>query len=127
MIALSGPLGSGKTSFARAFIRARGLDAAEVPSPTFMLVEIYDGDAAIAGLAFRSLPHREARGGCASSGIEEALAEGICLIEWPERLGEFLPDERLDLALAMGSASRARGPALRLSRLGKSGSRDSAR
>ena len=41
-------------------------------------------------------------------GLEEALAEGICLIEWPERLGEFLPAERLDLALAMGKHETAR-------------------
>lgn len=107
VIALSGPLGSGKTSFARAFIRARGLEAAEVPSPTFMLVEVYDEEAAIPVWHFdlyRIASPEEIR----ELGLEEALAEGICLIEWPERLGGFLPAERLDLALAMGRSQTAR-------------------
>ena len=46
--------------------------------------------------------------GLREDGRDEALAEGICLIEWPERLGEFLPAERLDLALAMGKTDNAR-------------------
>jgi tRNA threonylcarbamoyladenosine biosynthesis protein TsaE len=107
VIALSGPLGSGKTSFARAFIRSRGLDAEEVPSPTFMLVEVYDGDSAIPVWHFdlyRIGKPEEIR----ELGLDEALAEGICLIEWPERLGEFLPEDRLDLALAMGKHETAR-------------------
>ncbi len=110
VIALSGPLGSGKTSFARAFIRARGLDAAEVPSPTFMLVEVYDGGAGPLSWPvwhfdlYRIEQPEEIR----ELGLEEALAEGICLIEWPERLGAYLPAERLDLALAMGKHETAR-------------------
>jgi tRNA threonylcarbamoyladenosine biosynthesis protein TsaE len=107
VIALSGPLGGGKTSFARAFIRARGLDAAEVPSPTFMLVEVYDGGAAIPVWHF-DLYRIEKPAEIRELGLEEALAEGICLIEWPERLGEFLPEERLDLALVMGKTDNAR-------------------
>ena len=101
VIALSGPLGSGKTSFARAFIRARGLDAPEVPSPTFMLVEVYDGGSAIPVWHF-DLYRIEKPDELRELGLEEALSEGICLIEWPERLGEFVIVERLDLALAMG-------------------------
>ncbi len=107
VIALSGPLGSGKTSFARAFIRARGLGAAEVPSPTFMLVEVYDEEAGVPVWHFdlyRIQSPEEIR----ELGLDEALAEGICLIEWPERLGAFLPAERLDLALAMGQSDTAR-------------------
>lgn len=107
VIALSGPLGSGKTSFARAFIRARGLDSAEVPSPTFMLVEVYDGDSAIPVWHF-DLYRIESPDELRELGLEEALAEGVSLIEWPERLGAFLPAERLDLALAMGKSAGAR-------------------
>ena len=107
VIALSGPLGSGKTSFARAFIRSRGLDAAEVPSPTFMLVEVYDGESLIPVWHF-DLYRIEKPAEIRELGLDEALAEGICLIEWPERLGEFLPAERLDLALAMGKTDNAR-------------------
>jgi len=107
VIALSGPLGSGKTSFARAFIRARGLDSAEVPSPTFMLVEVYDGDSAIPVWHF-DLYRIESPDELRELGLEEALAEGVSLIEWPERLGAFLPAERLDLTLAMGKSAGAR-------------------
>jgi tRNA threonylcarbamoyladenosine biosynthesis protein TsaE len=125
VIALSGPLGSGKTSFARAFIRARGLDAPEVPSPSFMLVEVYDGDSAIPVWHF-DLYRIEKPTELRELGLEEALAEGICLIEWPERLGEFMPAERLDLALAMGKSECARvaylsGPGSWQSRIGELG------
>ncbi len=101
VIALSGPFGSGKTSFARAFIRARGLDAPEVPSPTFMLVEVYDGGAGPPVWHF-DLYRIEKPDELRELGLEDALSEGICLIEWPERLGEFAIAERLDFALAMG-------------------------
>jgi tRNA threonylcarbamoyladenosine biosynthesis protein TsaE len=107
VIALSGPLGSGKTSFARAFIRARGLESSEVPSPTFMLVEVYDGDSAIPVWHF-DLYRIENPEEIRELGLDEALAEGISLIEWPERLGAFLPAERLDLSLAMGKSAGAR-------------------
>jgi tRNA threonylcarbamoyladenosine biosynthesis protein TsaE len=107
VIGLGGPLGSGKTSFARAFIRAYGGAAIEVPSPTFTLVEIY---------AFAGKPpvwhfdlYRLARPEDAFElGIEEAWSEGVSLIEWPERLGALLPAEHLLLALAEGAAPGAR-------------------
>ncbi len=107
VIGLSGPLGSGKTSFARAFIRAYGGAATEVPSPTFTLVEIY----AFAGKPpvwhvdlYRLARPEEAR----ELGLEEAFGEGISLIEWPERLGPLLPEEHLLLALAEGRDAGAR-------------------
>ena len=107
VIGLQGPLGSGKTSFARAFIRALGGTDQEVPSPTFTLVEIY----AFAGKPpvwhfdlYRLRAPEEAW----ELGIEEAWAEGISLIEWPERLGRLLPDEHLLLALAEGKDAGAR-------------------
>ena len=106
VIALAGALGSGKTSFARAFIGARSGAPQEVPSPTFTLVQVY----AAAGAPiwhfdlFRLADAEEAW----ELGIEDAFADGISLIEWPERLGPLLPAERLDLALAFGAAPGAR-------------------
>jgi len=107
VIGLQGDLGSGKTTFARAFIRALGDGSEEVPSPTFTLVEIY----AVAGKPpvwhfdlYRLVAPEESY----ELGIEDALAEGISLIEWPERLGRLLPPEHLLLALAPGRAPDAR-------------------
>ena len=114
MIALRGPLGSGKTSFARAFIRALGRGDEEVPSPTFTLVEIYANPPHPAIWHF-DLYRLEATEEVYELGIEDAWAEGISLIEWPERIEALLPRERLDLALAPGDA-----PAVRVATLGAS-------
>ena len=107
VIALRGPLGSGKTSFARAFIRALGHGGEEVPSPTFTLVETY---------AFPGRPpiwhfdlyRLEAPEEVYELGIEEAWGEGICLIEWPERIAPLLPAARLEIVLARGAAPERR-------------------
>ena len=106
VIALAGPLGSGKTTFARAFIRARYPGVTEVPSPTFTLVEIYgdDGPAVWHFDLFRLERPDEAW----ELGLEEAFAAGISLIEWPERLGTLLPRECLVLTLGFGAAPSAR-------------------
>lgn len=101
VLALSGDLGSGKTSFARALIQS--LQAREgaieaVPSPTFTLVQIYRaGDLSLWHFDLYRLAAPEE---ALELGIEEAFAEGVSLIEWPERLGEWLPEDRLDIALA---------------------------
>jgi tRNA threonylcarbamoyladenosine biosynthesis protein TsaE len=108
VIALSGGLGAGKTAFARAFIHARrGGDAvSEVPSPTFTLVQVYDlPDAAVWHFDLYRIKHPEE---AFELGLEEALAEAIALIEWPERLGRLLPPRRLDVALAPGDTPDAR-------------------
>ncbi len=110
VIALEGPLGAGKTAFARGFVAAlcaaERRVADEVPSPTFTLVQhypfvrftLYHFD------LYRITDPDEA----AELGLDEALAEGVTLIEWPERLGGALPADRLDLALAAGDAPDAR-------------------
>jgi tRNA threonylcarbamoyl adenosine modification protein YjeE len=106
-IALRGPLGSGKTSFARAFIRTLGTGAEEVPSPTFTLVETYH----FAGrppIWHFDLYRLAAAEDVYELGIEEAWSEGVSLIEWPERIAALLPPERLDIALEPGAVRSAR-------------------
>jgi tRNA threonylcarbamoyl adenosine modification protein YjeE len=111
VIALSGPLGSGKTVFARGFIAAR-LGAAEVPSPTFTLVETYQpvgGPSSIEPPVWHfDLYRLEAPDEAYELGIEEAFADGITLIEWPERLGGLLPHEHLGIALDSGASATSR-------------------
>jgi tRNA threonylcarbamoyladenosine biosynthesis protein TsaE len=107
VIALTGPLGAGKTSFARAFIRALGRGDEEVPSPTFTLVETYEFPGRPPVWHF-DLYRLEAPEEVYELGIEEAWGEGICVIEWPERIAALLPARRLDLVLAQGAASERR-------------------
>ncbi len=99
VIALSGVLGSGKTVFARGFVRSFTVSDEEVPSPTFTLVQIYPTDTA--QIHHFDLYRLEDAEEAWELGIEDAFAEGISLIEWPERLGALLPAERLDIAFGI--------------------------
>lgn len=106
VIALAGPLGAGKSVLARAFIRRLTSDGEEVPSPTFTLVQTY---ASARGTIwhfdlFRLRGAEEAL----ELGIEDAFAEGIVLIEWPERLGNLLPPRRLAVRLSVAADGEAR-------------------
>jgi tRNA threonylcarbamoyladenosine biosynthesis protein TsaE len=106
IIALKGDLGTGKTTFARAFIRARSNHDEEVPSPTFTLVQLYEFEpTTIWHFDLYRLRFPEEAW---ELGIEEAFSEGISLIEWPERLGPLLPDRRLEITLTYGVRSGAR-------------------
>lgn len=98
VIALRGDLGSGKTVFARGFVRALTTADEEVPSPTFTLVQMYQ--AARAAIYHFDFYRIEEADEAWEIGIEEAFADGISLIEWPERLGGILPPDRLDVSLA---------------------------
>lgn len=108
VIALWGPLGIGKTAFARAFIRARpgGESVAEVPSPTFTLVQTYDLPGA--AIWHFDLYRLRAPEDAWELGIEDAFAEAIALIEWPDRLGSLLPASRLDIEFNPGAVPAAR-------------------
>ncbi len=107
VIALGGDLGCGKTTFARAFIRAlailhgEGDREEEVPSPTFTLVQIYQR--LPAPVWHFDLYRVEKPEEAYELGIEEAFEGAISLVEWPQRLGRLLPTERLDLDLKFSS------------------------
>jgi tRNA threonylcarbamoyl adenosine modification protein YjeE len=104
VVGLSGPLGAGKTELARAIILAR-LEAIgrveEVPSPTYTIVQVYalDGIELWHADLYRLGDPSE----LSELGLEDAFAEAICLVEWPERLGAARPDRMLDLALAFAA------------------------
>ena len=90
VVGLKGELGAGKTTLARAILRAAAEDARLiVPSPTFTLVEVYDTPRG--SFWHFDLYRLETPEQVFELGWEEALAEGISLIEWPERLGPLLP------------------------------------
>jgi len=90
VVGLKGELGAGKTTLARAIIRAAAGDRELiVPSPTFTLVEVYETPRG--SFWHFDLYRLEAAEQVYELGWEEALAEGIALVEWPERLGKLLP------------------------------------
>ncbi len=105
VIGLSGDLGAGKTTFARFFIAARGARE-EVPSPTFNLVQTYD--LTTAAIWHFDLYRVESPAELRELGLEDAFAEGISLVEWPERLGPLMPADNLELRLVMDNGPEAR-------------------
>ena len=97
IIALHGDLGTGKTTFVRAALRGLGWTA-EVPSPTFTLAQVYD----IKGLRLWhfDLYRLDQPQQAVELGIEEAFADGVSFVEWPDRLADLLPPTRLDVVLS---------------------------
>jgi tRNA threonylcarbamoyladenosine biosynthesis protein TsaE len=106
-ILLAGPLGAGKTAFARAFLRAASRDRRlEVPSPTFTLVQSYD--TGIGAVHHFDLWRLDGPRGLTELGWDEARAD-IVLVEWPDRLGTERPEEALLITVALqeGEARQA--------------------
>jgi tRNA threonylcarbamoyladenosine biosynthesis protein TsaE len=107
VVALQGGLGVGKTTLARAILRAASGDPGlVVPSPTFTLVEVYDTPR---GTFWHfDLYRLEEPEQIFELGWEEARADGIALVEWADRLGPLLPGDRLTVTLGIeGDGRRA--------------------
>ena len=97
-VCLSGPLGAGKSTLARGLIRSLTTPDEEVPSPTFTLVQFYEGPRlAIAHFDLYRLSNPDE---AYEIGLDEALDVGAAVIEWPERLEGRLPTDRLDIEIA---------------------------
>ena len=98
VISLSGPLGAGKSTLARAIIISANPNETDIPSPTFSLVQTYE-------LADRTplwhldLYRIESPEDAMQLGLDDAFVDAVCLIEWPDRLEEFLPKSTLSVHL----------------------------
>lgn len=96
VLVLDGDLGSGKTCFSRGFIRAKtGCDDMKVTSPTYLLSNVYkaDEDVLIHHMDLYRLDPKRLQ----SLNLEHVFKECISLIEWPSRLGQMMPNERLEI------------------------------
>ncbi|MGI9403802.1 MAG: tRNA (adenosine(37)-N6)-threonylcarbamoyltransferase complex ATPase subunit type 1 TsaE [Hyphomicrobium sp.] len=106
LIALSGGLGAGKTTLARALISALlGGAREEIPSPTFTLVQTYATPRM--AVAHFDLYRLNDPSEFEELGLDHALKNGLALIEWPERAHDALPDSRLDVLLEDESGQSA--------------------
>lgn len=104
LIFLNGDLGAGKTAFARGFIRALHGQDTQVPSPTFALVQPYEG---VPDIIHADLYRLGAAEELDELGIIDALADHICLIEWAENGAGVLPAADIDIHLETTDHGRA--------------------
>jgi tRNA threonylcarbamoyl adenosine modification protein YjeE len=95
VVALSGPLGAGKTTLTRALVTRLGGEG-EVPSPTFALMQRYETPRlTVTHCDFYRLAPSELD----ELGLDDAVSEGVVIVEWPERASRWLPEDRLDIVM----------------------------
>lgn len=105
VVLLSGDLGAGKTTLARAMLKARGL-AGEAPSPTFAIVQPYAPPEIDLAIAHVDLYRIEEEDELIELGLDDYLYDGALLIEWPERLGAQGWPEALTLRISGEGGAR---------------------
>jgi tRNA threonylcarbamoyladenosine biosynthesis protein TsaE len=100
---LDGPIGAGKSHFARSLIQTRLGRAEDVPSPTFTLVQTYAADVEIWHADLYRLSHPDE---VFELGLESAFDTAICLVEWPDRLGKAAPQRAFRLTFSLHNEGR---------------------
>nr|WP_294817805.1 tRNA (adenosine(37)-N6)-threonylcarbamoyltransferase complex ATPase subunit type 1 TsaE [uncultured Sphingomonas sp.] len=99
-IALSGPLGAGKTSIARGLLAALGLEE-EAPSPSFAIVQPYAPPEVRFPVLHVDLYRIEEAGEAEELGLDDAREDSLLIVEWPERLGDEYWRDALWLSLEL--------------------------
>src|ERR1700694_2616532 len=122
LVTLSGDLGAGKTTFARALIRYLASDTSiEVPSPTFTLMQIYDLPQF--PLVHADLYRLSGSAELAELGFDDLPEGAVVLVEWPDRAAGFLPPDRIDVALTLAPKLKLEFRHARVTGYGKLGPR----
>lgn len=102
-VSLSGDLGAGKTTLARGLVQ-NILPHETVPSPTYTLVQMYElPDFTLWHCDLYRLQHPDE---AYELGLMDALGEDVCLLEWPDRLGDLLPKEILQIEIEFAGEGR---------------------
>ena len=102
-VALTGELGAGKTTLIRGLIQAK-LPEIEVPSPTYTLVQTYDfPDYELWHCDLYRLKHPDE---VFEIGLMDAFGEAVCLLEWPDKIGGYLPEDALNLHIRFKDEGR---------------------
>jgi tRNA threonylcarbamoyladenosine biosynthesis protein TsaE len=99
VVALEGPLGAGKSVLARAIIQHACPQEHDIPSPTFTLVQTYEPTEGPSVMHF-DLYRLDSPDDALELGIEDAFVDSICLFEWAQRLGPYLPRTALNVSIA---------------------------
>ncbi len=110
VIGLAGPLGAGKTRLTRAIAEALGVDPSAISSPTFVLIQEYEGRLPVYHFDTYRLPTPEA---FEELGSAEYWRDGVSLVEWADRVATLLPDDRWWIAIDPSGA----GPSARRARI----------
>ena len=106
VILLEGPIGAGKSFFARALILSLLTTPEDIPSPTFTLVQTYDApkfDIWHCDLYRLTIPYE-----VQELGLEDAFGTALCLVEWPDRLGDLTPADALVISLKITDTPQER-------------------
>lgn len=101
VLLLDGPVGVGKTHFARSLILSLLPEPEDVPSPTFTLVQTYE--TAEFEIWHSDLYRLTTPDEVIELGLIDAFQDSLCLIEWPDRLGDLTPDQALSLTFSYGA------------------------
>src|SRR6185295_3889993 len=118
VITLSGDLGAGKTTFARALIRFfAGDEGIEVPSPTFTLTQTYALPRF--ALVHADLYRLSGPAELTEIGLEDTADDTVLMIEWPDRAGTLLPADRLDVAFTLAPQQGANARNTRITGFGR--------
>jgi tRNA threonylcarbamoyladenosine biosynthesis protein TsaE len=103
VIALTGDLGAGKTTLIRGLIQAE-LPGEEVPSPTYTLVQTYDlPDYELWHCDLYRLKHPDE---AFELGLIDAFDDAVCVLEWPDKIGNHLPEDALTIHIAFTETGR---------------------